>query len=288
MQTKDSRFYLKHFWRVASMDPLHLSLPLQTDGNTSALSSGQVPKVHYKEAGGRGEGQDTGLTITSSAHVTSRLSPGERFQSPPLSQCHTKGKKDARSTGCNLITICHSGLIFPWMNSRTSDAQQSVSSSETGPLGRGSHSIRRERTAFTNSQLLELEKEFHFSPYLCRPRRMQMAAGLKLTDRQVKIWFQNRRMRYKKEQKVRRGQFQHMSSSCQFKIPDAVSSLPEFQSLNFAAMPSTFCSYNGVRSSGQSNLADFPNVNCNLLSFENGHGSSCAAIDSHRTTAFFQ
>ncbi|XP_020785756.1 homeobox protein Hox-D3-like [Boleophthalmus pectinirostris] len=266
------------------MDPLPPSLPLQADGNTLALNSGQVPIVHYNDAGGRGEGQDAGLTVTSSAHATSRLSPGEQFRSPPLSQCHTKGKKDARSTGCNLITICHSGLIFPWMNSRTSDAQQSVSSSEAGPLGRGSHSIRRERTAFTNSQLLELEKEFHFSPYLCRPRRMQMAAGLKLTDRQVKIWFQNRRMRYKKEQKLTRGQFQRMSSFCPLKIPNAISSSPEFHSLNFATMPSTLCSYDGAHSSGQSSLGDFPNMNCNLLSFENGHESSCAAIDSHDTT----
>ncbi|XP_072306007.1 homeobox protein Hox-A3a-like isoform X2 [Eucyclogobius newberryi] len=202
----------------------------------------------------------------------SLLCPGERLQSPPLSwgQCHAKGKKDDRSRGSKLINICHSGLIFPWMNLRTSDAQQSVSSSESGPLGRGSHSIRRERTAFTNSQLLELEKEFHFSPYLSRPRRMEMASGLKLTDRQVKIWFQNRRMRYKKEQILRKDQLQLSPL-----ISNVLSSSPEFHSLNFAAMPSTFCcSYSG----DQSSLVDFSNMNCTLLSIENGHGS-CADID---------
>ncbi|NWV36439.1 DLX4A protein, partial [Grantiella picta] len=72
-----------------------------------------------------------------------------------------------------------------------------VSSGELRLGGKGKK-LRKPRTIYSSLQLQALNQRFQQTQYLALPERAELAAQLGLTQTQVKIWFQNKRSKYKK------------------------------------------------------------------------------------------
>uniref|UniRef100_A0A3Q3B2H2 Caudal type homeobox 1 b n=1 Tax=Kryptolebias marmoratus TaxID=37003 RepID=A0A3Q3B2H2_KRYMA len=77
------------------------------------------------------------------------------------------------------------------------------------------------RVVYTDHQRLELEKEFHYSKYITIRRKAELATTLSLSERQVKIWFQNRRA---KERKMNKKKLQQPASSTTTPTPPTAGS----------------------------------------------------------------
>ncbi|XP_060567006.1 homeobox protein slou-like [Ruditapes philippinarum] len=105
---------------------------------------------------------------------------------------------------CDLDSSCdhdHHGDDIDGACSEVSDMDTADGNEMKGKLSDSSKhgKPRRARTAFTYEQLVALENKFKTTRYLSVCERLNLALALNLTETQVKIWFQNRRTKWKKQ-----------------------------------------------------------------------------------------
>lgn len=133
---------------------------------------------------------------------------------PPSAHPHVPTHPAAMSTGMPTVpTMSGMGNVgnftFPWMENSRRFAKDRLTAalspfSVTRRIGhpyqnRTPPKRKKPRTSFSRVQICELEKRFHRQKYLASAERATLAKALKMTDAQVKTWFQNRRTKWRRQ-----------------------------------------------------------------------------------------
>ncbi|CAF0845716.1 unnamed protein product [Rotaria sordida] len=108
-------------------------------------------------------------------------------------QLHSDDEINGSISDCDISDECLSDI-----DDKIPDDDLNVSKSSSTSSDKTTK-VRRQRTAFTYEQLVALENKFKQTRYLSVCERLNLALTLSLTETQVKIWFQNRRTKWKKQ-----------------------------------------------------------------------------------------
>ncbi|KAG7155412.1 Homeobox protein H2.0-like [Homarus americanus] len=172
-------------------------------------------------------GGTTCPVITTSHHTSACPNMTSSLTCPVMTSCVTSaGGCGCDATGGKCPSDCgyyyaplytHPAHLLPYsplygggVGGGSSSNRHDLVGVGVAPPG-GSHGRRKRtwtRAVFSNLQRKGLEKRFQLQKYITKPDRRQLAATLGLTDAQVKVWFQNRRMKWRHAELKKREQQQ--------------------------------------------------------------------------------
>ncbi|XP_029507586.1 motor neuron and pancreas homeobox protein 1-like [Oncorhynchus nerka] len=161
------------------------------------IQTGMIPKPGLLNFSHQGltqlsQGAIHGMYPTHMYPVAALSGQHTAFAYPSFAQPYPEHLRAAVMAGFPLEHWIRAGMMMPRLGDYGVSSQASL-------MGK----CRRPRTAFTSQQLLHLENQFKLNKYLSRPKRFEVATSLLLTETQVKIWFQNRRMKWKRSRKAK-------------------------------------------------------------------------------------
>ncbi|XP_041645740.1 ventral homeobox [Cheilinus undulatus] len=173
-----------------------------------------LAQSHHDTAPSEEHGAGTDTTPTCRPHVPCMVQPRPPTHGTSYLQPKPKASKPVTLTQGSvqqesglMSSPLHSGNCTSPISETSgysSGYESEAASSECPSLDEGSEAdrdapLRRVRTKFTNEQISKLEKIFTKHKYLDAGERVKTAQKLNLTETQVRTWFQNRRMKLKRE-----------------------------------------------------------------------------------------
>ncbi|NWZ55819.1 CDX4 protein, partial [Haliaeetus albicilla] len=134
-----------------------------------------------------------------------------------------------------LIFFARPGMLSASRSASLESLEAMCSSFKTGKT----RTREKYRVVYTDHQRLELEKEFHYNRYITIRRKSELAANLRLSERQVKIWFQNRRAKERKLMKKKMTHFDGSNLGSVQSDSGSVSPMPVPDQQTHSEMPSS-------------------------------------------------